>query len=240
MTSETLNTQRQRHRQRPDHRCRGDRSSAPAPCGQPQRLEHLGGQRHRRTTNTADRRGRRRDPDPRAAWSPLATPEHGQGRRGHPGRWPAPRPTPSPPPGVAFVNHGTLRPRTRRARQYAVPVNLFVGDNVGGDNADLVQYAATAGTDQIERCGQRGHQQHGSRRSERRTDRSPSVVNLFLGVGPLASGDLSPTGTYTLGWSRPCPRHQHGRPYRRDAGRHHQRQLSLNAGTRTSTSARAC
>lgn len=99
--------------------------------------------------------------------------------------------------GTLFVNQGTLS-LNKAGTAIAVPVNLTIGDNVGGDNADQVVYAATAGTDQIDNSANVVVNSSGLL-DLTAGNQSDTINALTLGVGPSISGDVQTSTTVGVG-----------------------------------------
>src|SRR5207249_1476420 len=80
----------------------------------------------------------------------------------------------------------------------AMPINLTIGDNRGGDNADLVQYGSAAGTEQI--GGVTVTVQSSGFLDLATNSKTDTILALTLFDGPATSGDVTTgSGTLTLG-----------------------------------------
>lgn len=95
--------------------------------------------------------------------------------------------------GRFYVNEGTLS-LNKSGGNTALPLNVIIGDGSGGDNADVVRYAATAGTDQI---GNVSVTVSSTGRLDLNGVTDGIVGSMTFGLGADASGDVL-TGAGTL------------------------------------------
>ena len=93
--------------------------------------------------------------------------------------------------GNTYVADGTLLLNKSGAVQALPNGEVMIGDNLGGDNADQLVYAATAGTDQI---GDRVVRDRPHRPAEPEWRQRHHQQHDHLDVGPTFSADVA-TGT---------------------------------------------
>lgn len=100
--------------------------------------------------------------------------------------------------GNTYVNEGTLR-LNKQGAAIAIPGGtLLIGDHLGGDNADVVLYASTAGTDQIGNISVRIASTGLLDLNGVSDSITPPDNNQFvMDVGPVLSANVN-TGTGTL------------------------------------------